>query len=284
MRVLDLFCGAGGAARGIKYACPKAEIIGIDIEPQPNYPFEFMQVDWLTGAEAYRTWADFFWASPVCKRYTQMLNHGRTNRNRHPDFIPEVRNWLTGNAKPWVIENVAGAPLRNAGMLCGEMFNLRVQRHRFFETSFPVIFPMHIKHRGTGHRKQGDGGYYFRVYGHETGKRQWGAAMGIDWMRSPELAQAIPPAYSQYIMESYIGAEDRGGPPMTDSTHGKGEGCEPWVSCKQGLPLDGQEVATKIDDEKGCRNEFNLKRQGNLWFFPDMSMYVYYTPTHWRPL
>jgi DNA (cytosine-5)-methyltransferase 1 len=88
-------------------------------------------------------------------------------------------------------------------MLCGEMFLLRVMRHRFFETSFPAQYPAHPKHRGNGHRKQGDGGWYFRVYGHETGKARWGEAMGIDWMRSPELAQAIPPAYSEYIARQY---------------------------------------------------------------------------------
>jgi len=93
-------------------------------------------------------------------------------------------------------------------MLCGEMFGLRVTRHRFFETSFIAQPPAHPVHRGTGIRKQSDGGYYFRVYGHETGKAQWGAAMGIDWMKSPELAQAIPPAYSRYIAEQFSkGAE-----------------------------------------------------------------------------
>lgn len=207
-RVLDMFCGAGGAAMGLHRAWPKANIIGIDSEPQPNYPFEFMQMDWLDGAEEYRKWADFFWASPVCKRYTQMLNHGRTCRENHPDYIPRVRNWLVDNAKgsPWVIENVAGAPLRNAGMLCGESFGLHVTRHRFFEASFPIVWPSHPRHKGHGHRKQGDGGYYYRVYGHETGKRQWGWAMGIDWMRSPELAQAVPPAFSEYIGRQWVSA------------------------------------------------------------------------------
>jgi len=199
-RVLDLFCGAGGAAMGLHQAWPDAEIVGVDIVPQPRYPFTFIQGAWdvLSGSGF-----DFIWASPVCKRYTRMLNHGLTPRAKHIDFIPAVRDWLIAHSVPYAIENVIGAPLLNPGMLCGEMFGLRVMRHRLFETSFPVEWPVHIPHRGLGHRKQGDGGYYFRVYGHETGKAQWGAAMGIDWMKSPELAQAIPPAFSHYIAEHW---------------------------------------------------------------------------------
>src|ERR1700676_3187124 len=188
---------------GLHRAFPNATIMGIDSVDQPHYPFEFRQMDWRDGAEEYRKWADFFWASPVCKRYTQMLNHGLTPRTNHEDFIPEVREWLIRSGKPFVIENVMAAPLRKDLYLCGEMFGLRVIRHRKFECSFPVKQPAHIPHRGTANRKQGDGGYYYRVYGHETSKPLWGKAMGIDWMRSPELAQAIPPAYSEYIARQW---------------------------------------------------------------------------------
>ena len=198
-RVLDLFCGAGGAAMGLHRAWPDAVIVGVDIKPQPRYPFTFVEGDAMTyPLEGF----DFVWASPPCQHYTQMLNHGLTQRDKHPDYIASVRARLQGI--PHVIENVAGAPLYSAGMLCGEMFGLRVTRHRFFETLFPATYPTHPTHRGNGHRKQGDGGYYLRVYGHETGKRQWGAAMGIDWMRTPELAQAIPPAYSEYLARQYV--------------------------------------------------------------------------------
>lgn len=185
---------------GLHRAWPEAAIVGVDNVHQGNYPFEFRLGNWDSISPAN---FDFIWASPVCKRYTQMLNHGLTDRRKHEDFIPKVRKWLQFSDRPWVIENVVGAPLRNAGVLCGEMFNLRVTRHRLFESSFPVTFPVHIPHRGIGHRKQGDGGYYYRVYGHETGKSEWGEAMGIDWMRSPELAQAIPPAYSEYIARQW---------------------------------------------------------------------------------
>jgi DNA (cytosine-5)-methyltransferase 1 len=131
-----------------------------------------------------------------------MLNHGLTPRTKHPDLIGVTRARLAASGIPFVIENVAGAPLLDPVMLCGEMFGLRVMRHRFFESNLNLNTPPHPKHHPNGAiRKQGDGGYYFRVYGHETGKAEWGKAMGIDWMRSPELAQAIPPAYSRHIAE-----------------------------------------------------------------------------------
>lgn len=198
-RILDLFCGAGGAAMGLHQA--GFEVVGVDIKPQPHYPFEFHQADALTyPLEGF----DCYWASPPCQRYTQMLNHGLTDRQRHPDFIDVVRKQLTRTTLPWIIENVAGSPLIHPVMLCGEMFDLRVTRHRFFESSVPLTVPLHPTHKGKGIRNQHSGGYYYRVYGHETGKAEWGKAMGIDWMRSCELTQAIPPAYSKFLGDQLI--------------------------------------------------------------------------------
>ena len=206
MRILDLFCGAGGAAMGLHQAFPDAEIVGVDIKPQPNYPFAFINDDvmnFLPNMRLEDWWPDFIWASPPCQRWTRMLNHGLTDRRKHPDYIARVRYELEQQTAPWVIENVAGSPLSKPVMLCGTMFGLQTLRHRFFECSFRVTPPSHPKHNGKGIRNQRDGGTYYRCYGHETGKRQWGAAMGIDWMKSPELAQAIPPAYSRYIGEQF---------------------------------------------------------------------------------
>lgn len=202
MKILDLFCGAGGAAMGLHRVFSSAEIFGVDIHRQPRYPFKFIEADVFSLTWNWSMF-DFIWASPPCQRYTQMLNHGLTDRNGHPDYIDATRKRLLASGCPYVIENVPHAPLLNPVMLCGEMFGLRVTRHRLFETSFPVEQPPHLKHRGTHIRKQGDNGYYFRVYGHETGKASWGMAMGINWMRSPELAQAVPPAYSEYIAREF---------------------------------------------------------------------------------
>ncbi len=215
---------------GLFKVFPNATIFGVDIELQPRYPFCFIHGDALeikqiggvlfTGSDfasresenddfkagTHRGFSqrfDFIWASPPCQHYTQMLNHGRTPRSNHADLIGRVRAMLRGFGIPYVIENVAGAPLENAVMLCGTMFSLQTLRHRFFECSFPVVAPEHPKHNGKGIRNQKDGGTYYRCYGHETGKREWGKAMGIDWMKTPELAQAIPPAYSRYIAEQF---------------------------------------------------------------------------------
>lgn len=213
-RVLDMFCGAGGAAMGLHRAWPEAEIVGVDIEDQPRYPFRLVKMDWRDFMALYAETFDWFWASPVCKRYTQMLNHGLTLRTNHPDQIPSVQAVFRSLGKPYVIENVAGAPLRDAVMLCGTMFGLKTLRHRFFECSFNLRTPDHPKHNGKGIRNQRDGGTYYRCYGHETGKREWGRAMGIDWMKTPELAQAVPPAYSEYIAKQYLLQDMAGGLPQ----------------------------------------------------------------------
>jgi len=147
---------------------------------------------------------DLVWASPPCQHYTQMLNHGLTPRSNHPDLVADVRHMLITSGANYVIENVAGAPLAMPIMLCGTMFGLKTLRHRFFECSFPAKSPIHPKHGGKGIRNQRDGGTYYRCYGHETGKREWPKAVGIEWMKTPELAQAIPPAYSRYIGEQFL--------------------------------------------------------------------------------
>lgn len=202
MKALDLFCGAGGASKGLEDSGLFSEIVGVDIKDQPNYPYKIITDNVFDLCFWDICKYDFIWASPPCQHYTRMLNHGQQNRNKYPDLIQETRSLLERTGKPYVIENVIGAPLIKPIMLCGEMFGLRVTRHRIFESSHDHIKqPKHKKYKGTHIRKQNDGGYYYRVYGHETGKRNWGKAMGINWMRSCELTQAIPPAYSKYIVE-----------------------------------------------------------------------------------
>ena len=189
-RILDLFCGAGGAAMG--YARSGFEVIGVDINPQPNFPFEFHQADALTfpfdGFDAIH-------ASPPCQHYTWSA---RRWGKEFPDLVDPVRDRLRAWGGLYVMENVIGAPLHNPIVLCGEMFGLRVIRHRLFETNWHVVAPRHIKHRG----KVRDG-HYVTVAGHGGhGKTQlhlWKAAMGIDWMNRYELTQSIPPAFTEYI-------------------------------------------------------------------------------------
>jgi len=217
LRALDLFCCAGGAGMGLHRA--GFEVVGVDIRPQPRYPFEFHQGDAL---EFPTTGFDFIWASPPCQAHTAMKT--MHNAKEHADLIPQTREKLNKTGALWCIENVRGADTLNTHiMLCGTMFGLGVEdadllRHRDFEANFPIIFTPPCQHgaRATigvygGHvrnRKRTIG-----VYGEgardsrrkldkgvpDFSVEQGREAMGIDWMTIAELSQAIPPAYSEYI-------------------------------------------------------------------------------------
>lgn len=208
MRVLDLFCGAGGAAMGLHQAMPDAEIVGADIRPQPRYPFEFRQADAMTfPLDGF----DFIWASPPCQAYTVARKiHG----GEYPDLIAATRVRLIASGLPYVIENVPGAPLDASLMLCGTMFGLRVLRHRFFETSHFIPQPAHPRHEGgTGAKDRYsslDRDAYLCVAGHNFKAADGPIAMGIMHMRSrAELAQAIPPAYSRFIAEAWLAQREQ---------------------------------------------------------------------------
>ena len=194
-RVLDLFCGAGGAAMGLHRAWPEAEIVGVDIKPQPRYPFHFR----LANALHYPLDGfDFVWASPMCQSHSWAA---RRWKKVWPDQIAAVRERLAGI--PHTIENVVGAPLLSPVRLCGMMFNLRVIRHRLFECSFPVIEPNHPKCSGAISR-----GEAYTVAGHGAESKSyryqdWADAMGIQWMTKIELTQSVPPAYSEYIARQF---------------------------------------------------------------------------------
>ena len=139
MWCLDLFCCGGGAGMG--YHLAGMEVVGVDIEPQPKYPFQFVQADALEYLAAHGHEFDFIHASPPCQGYSHLTP--AKNKADHERMIPAVRELMIKTGKPWVIENVAGArkELRDPVMLCGSMFGLRTQRHSFFETSRPVTAP-----------------------------------------------------------------------------------------------------------------------------------------------
>jgi hypothetical protein len=209
---LDLFCGAGGSAEGWHRA--GYDVVGVDIEPQPRYPFTFIRADALIFLADNGGDFDLRAASPPCQKHsalTKGTNYGR----EYADHIPRTRELLTRIGGLWVIENVAGAPIRRDLMLCGEMFGLEVIRHRFFEMSQPIERPAHPKHRGRvagwRHGKRYDGPY-FAVHGDGGGKgslSDWQRAMGIPWMtEKKELAEAIPPAYTEYIGRRLLGVSE----------------------------------------------------------------------------
>lgn len=204
-KLLDLFCCAGGATKG--YQLAGFEVTGVDIERRPCYVGDsFVQADAVSFAQKYAQEFDFIHASPPCQRYSTITLN--TAKETHPDLVYTIREVLIGVGVPYVIENVVGAVkaagLRKDLLLCGEMFGLRVVRHRVFELGFcSVPQPDHVAHRG---RVKGSGrasrgtyskeGYYFAVYGQGTDKGttdEWREAMGIDWMTDRhDLAEAIP--------------------------------------------------------------------------------------------
>ena len=202
-RLLDLFCCAGGAGRG--YADAGFEVVGVDLSPQPNYPFEFHQSDALTFLTEHWREFDAIHGSPPCQASTALTKG--TNAGRiYPNLIPATRELFAKLPLPTVIENVQGSDLRRDLVLCGEMFGLKVIRHRYFELSWRAPQPAHKPHRGRvagwRHGTWYDGPY-FAVYGQGGGKgtvQQWQEAMGMPWTSDrKELAEAIPPAYTKYI-------------------------------------------------------------------------------------
>lgn len=182
------------------------DVIGVDIAPQPNYPFEFVRSNVITMDRSLLRRVDAIHASPPCQRHT-MLAIRNGNVEEHVDVVAQTRKLLRRSKKPYVIENVPAAPLIEPIMLCGEMFGLRVIRHRCFESNVGLIQPDHIPHRGTvnrrNHSKNNCGGYYFGVHGNGGGFGtrliDYQRAMKIRWMTKPEIVQAIPPAYTKYI-------------------------------------------------------------------------------------
>jgi DNA (cytosine-5)-methyltransferase 1 len=198
MRLLDLFCGAGGAAMG--YHRAGFEVVGVDIKPQRHYPFEFHQADALEFLAEHGRGFDVIHASPPCQAYTALrsLQPGK----EYPDLGGAVRTELAACRKAWVIENVPGSPLRRCITLCGTMFGLRVYRHRLFESSEMLWQPQHPEHiaKTSTKKRRRDfaAGMFISVTG-DVGRWVGPACMGIDWMTGDELSQAIPPAYTEYI-------------------------------------------------------------------------------------
>lgn len=193
LRALDLFCCGGGAGMGLHLA--GFDVVGVDIEPQPHYPFEFHQAD---AVEFPVDGFDFIWASPPCQAFTLCQ---RIQSNTHPELVEPIRSKLQSAGVPWCIENVPGAPLIDPIELCGSMFGLRTYRHRLFECSFPIAAPPHPPHVAKtakmGRPPKPD--EYIHVVGNFSGVAAAREAMGIKWLPRDKLREAIPPAYSEYI-------------------------------------------------------------------------------------
>jgi DNA (cytosine-5)-methyltransferase 1 len=209
-RLLDLFSGAGGAGMG--YFRAGFDVVGVDNRPQPRYPFPFIQADALNPPVRLEDF-DAIHASPPCQAYSRLRHLPWLKGRVYPELIDATRELLQASGKPWIIENVEDAPLRNGVNLCGMMFGLPLYRHRRFESNILLMSPPHQKHdevlaaggASMSQRYRGSGGVTgvktisrTSFAGHEVGAVARGAvargavALGIDWMRREELTQGNP--------------------------------------------------------------------------------------------
>jgi len=203
MKLLDLYCKAGGASKG--YQLAGFEVVGVDIKKQKRYPYEFIQADCLElmkDIEFLKSF-DVIAASPPCQTYsiTQHLRNAQGKSTDKVDLIPQTRQALIASGKPYVIENVPGSPLIEPIQMCGSYFGLKVRRHRRFESNLPIVgSPCKHKEQGKPVGVYGSMRDEIPGGGH-TAKtiEQAREAMGIDWMIWGELVEAIPPIYTQEI-------------------------------------------------------------------------------------
>lgn len=202
MRLLDICCGAGGAAKG--YADVGFEVTGVDIRIQRHYPYNFVLADAMDILKDDLDGFDAIHASFPCQAYSPLSRFPSSTDK--PDLIEEGRELLEKTGLPYVIENVPGAPLRNPVLFCGPAFGLEVIRHRIFEANFPLTSPG-CMHRYGGTTK----GLYIAFCGRNRDNEKWRntpqrrgetehkIAMGCDWMTRREARQAIPPVYTEHI-------------------------------------------------------------------------------------
>lgn len=204
--LLDLFCGAGGAAMG--YHRAGFDVVGVDMRPmQGVYPFEFHQADAMTfpldGFDAIH-------ASPPCQAYSAGAAAAGSS-SEHPDLYAPTRDRLIATGLPYIIENIIGAPYTHGFVLCGSMFGLRIRRHRNFEASWMVLMPFACDHSGerpvtiTG---KGSNFVGMRDYKHSRHApvTDWPGLMGMPWAQGTDISLAIPPAYTEWIGRQLLAA------------------------------------------------------------------------------
>ncbi|MEU5446558.1 MULTISPECIES: DNA cytosine methyltransferase [Streptomyces] len=205
LRVLDLFCCQGGAALG--YHLAGFDVTGIDLAPQPRYPFRFIQADAIDYVREHGAEFDFIHASPPCQRYSraQKIQH-----RDHPDLIAPTRAALEATGRPWVIENVEEAhrELRSPVTLCAAAFGMRTYRHRLFETGGTFTFtpPRHPAHWAplTKMGRPRAAGHFAHYVGNFSGVQEARTDMGVPWMNRDGIRECIPPAYTHHIATALI--------------------------------------------------------------------------------
>lgn len=205
LTVLDAFCCQGGAGMG--YWLAGFNVVGVDLDPQPRYPFPFIQGDAVAYIAEHGTEFGFVHASPPCQRYSKAQ---RIQGREHPDLIAPTREALESTGRPWVIENVedARAELRNPLVLCGTSFGLRTYRHRYFEAGggFRADEPRHRDHEALN-TKMGRpiaAGTFYHAVGNFSGVALARDDMQVPWMNRDGIRECIPPAYARWVGEQYL--------------------------------------------------------------------------------
>lgn len=203
MKLLDLFCGVGGASVGYHQA--GFEVYGVDLKHGKRYPFTYLKADVLDVLkdEEYINQFDVIHASPPCQTHsiTKHLRNAQGKSTSKIDLIPETRTALIASGKPYIIENVPGSPLINPIQLCGSSFGLKVRRHRLFESNMPLVGSK-CDHKAQGRPVGVYGSLNDEIpKGGKTASTIYEArkAMDMDWAIWTELVEAIPPAFTKYL-------------------------------------------------------------------------------------
>lgn len=220
--LLDAFCCQGGASKGYQRA--GFQVFGVDLDPQPRYPFPFHQGDAVAAlddlasgkgllftlpeggtVELFEEQVAAYHGSPPCQAFTLCQ---RIQGNDHPELIEPTRLRFEALGKPWAIENVEGAPLLDPITLCGAMFGLETYRHRLFESSVPMVAPAHPEHvaRNTKMGRPPQSGEFMHIVGNFSGVDRARGVMDMPWATRDGLREAIPPAYSEWVGQHLMAA------------------------------------------------------------------------------
>jgi DNA (cytosine-5)-methyltransferase 1 len=198
-KLLDLYCGGGGAGFGYEQA--GFEVTGVDIVNQPKHKGRFIQYDAIEFLKLYGHEYDAIHSSPPCQQYSMASMQFRLSGKKYFDLIEPTRNQLKETGKPYIIENVPGSPLNNPIVLCGSMFGMMTYRHRLFESNMELKSPEHPEHiaRSTKMGRKPKEDEFIQYVGHFSGVRLVQEMTGLHWLGQKELAQSIPPQYTKFI-------------------------------------------------------------------------------------
>ncbi len=204
IKLLDLYCCGGGAGHG--YELAGFDVTGVDIVEQPRHRGKFIKSDAINFALNHHHEFDVIHASPPCQAYSMASKQYRLSGKEYDDLIEPTRQALKAIGKPYIMENVPGSPLVNPIELCGAMFGMRTYRHRLFESNMPIAAPPHPAHDAPNAKmgRPPKDGEFIQYVGHFPGVGLVRDMTGLHWLGQKELAQSIPPQYTEYLGKQII--------------------------------------------------------------------------------